>query len=297
MASCKSSTLIYGRTGEGKTALLGAAAQWVWQATGLPMRLYSAEDGRLGTIQHLIDKGRIQVLDIKGLPNPSEVLDQISKGWWLAPHSGDKKELIPPNAETWKQVGAIAYEGMTEFADMILDELTEKGAANQIMGAEKAPAQYTSGKMRIANANPTYYGIAQKRVHRAVNESQLLPVYVFWTARELKVMDTDTKCPIYGPLIAGRAATLDCPAWFGNCVHMDRVPVVAPNKATVLERRAYLQNHLDPDTNVPYLAQVRVPIEMAKEVPEFIKVQDDAFAMQSIFTKLEELRKRAQEFV
>lgn len=297
--SCKSSTLFYGDTGEGKTAQLGSWAKYVKQSTGKGVRLYTAESGGLGTIEHLIEAGLIDVWDISTRPNHFETLDLAARGYWF--NAADPTKVVPPDAAVYDRYGGFAFEGATAFGEMLLDELRVKGAANEIIGAEKAPQQFTSGTLRIAGSNQTHYGIVQSRVRKAINDSQRLPVHILWTARELKVRDEDDpkKQYVYGPLLAGQAATLAMPAWFGHTIHISsrKTITVGADKKPIerIQRKAHFTKHYDEGSDTPYLAQLRLPPELMVEIPANMDLTPDLESMVYLFSKMDELRAKARE--
>lgn len=293
--ACHSSTLIYGPTGVGKTGQAGSFAKWVKGKYGKKTRLYTSESD-LGTIEHLLGDF-IEVTNIKDRPNACETITLASQGYWPAEPGG---KWLPPTPTLWNDVGAIIYEGCTEFANDILTELRVKGASGEIISAEKAPAQFVSGQLRIAGNNQTHYGIAQGRLKEAINSSQKLPCHILWTAREMRVQDQETRQFVYGPLLAGKAATQDAPAWFGNCIHLDmcRTGTIKEKDGTLkdtIERRAYFFNHYDKETEVPYLAKLRVPPEFAHEVPPYMLLDSNLETMIKLFNLVEQLREKARQ--
>ncbi len=298
--SCLSSTIIYGDTGVGKTGAIGSFAKWVKLRTGKKLRLYTSEPD-IGTIEHL-EGDFIDVVYIKNRPNACETIALASHGWW--PGADGKWAATP--ASVWQdEVGAVAFEGGTEFGNDILGELRILGAAGSIISAEKAPAQFTSGGLKVAGNNQTHYGIAQGRLKEAINNSQKLPVHVLWTCRMLRVEDTKNEDPnggvfdkkfTYGPQLAGKAATADVPAWFGNCIHIDQVVTGkdAKNKKDILERRAYLRRHFDEGSTIPYPSKLRVPPEFEHEVPDFEVLTPDLLGMVRLMDRVEALRSKAK---
>lgn len=293
---CISSTLFYGDSGEGKTANAWSWSKYVHQKTGKRIRLYTAEPAGLDTIGHALGTGIIDVWDLTTRPYPTETMDFAARGYW--PDKDDATKLIPPGTNTWQEFGGFIYEGAAAFGEMLLDELRIKGAANEIIGAEKAPQQFTSGSLRVAGSNQTHYGIVQGRVRKAINDSQRLPVHVLWTTRELKVRDEDDpkKQYVYGPLLAGSAATLAMPAWFGHTIHISSRKGLDPlTKKERLIRRAYLTKHFDDGSDIPYLAQLRLPPEVKSEVPESIELTPDLEAITALFHKMDALREKAKQ--
>ncbi len=300
MGSCLSSTLLYGESGSTKTSQIASLAKWIKLRTGKRTRLYTSEPGGVGTIQHYIDAGIIDVWDISNRPNAFETLDFAARGYW--PDSTGK--LVAPTDETWKEFGLFAHDSMSGNGEMLLEELRVKGAANEIVGAEKAPQQFTSGTLRVAGSNQTHYGIVQGRVRKAINDSQRLPVHVLWTARELKVDVTDELTgkvkEVYGPLLAGQAMTASIPAWFGNCIHLNVIREKALDPATKKEadklvRKAYFVNHYVGDNKAAYLAKLRIPPELVSEMPTEKVLDADLSSMVWLFDKMDELKTKAKD--
>ena len=297
---CLSSSIIYSETGDGKTGLLGSLAMWSKMRTGKKMRLYTSEPDT-GTIDHLIGEF-IDVAITKDRGNACETISLAAHGWWPNAKTG---EWEPTATAVWeKEIGFVAYEGGTEFGNDILGELRTKGAEGSIISAEKAPAQFISGKLKVAGNNQTHYGIAQGRLKEAINNSQKLPVHIAWTARMLKVVDNASegggvfdKQFVYGPLLAGKAATADVPAWFGNCIHVDMVKagVDPKTKLDIMERRAYLRKHFDEGSTTPYPAKLRVPPEFEHEVPPYIVLTSDLMGGVRLFDMIDELKAKAKQ--
>ena len=294
MASCYSSTVIYGDSGSGKTGQVGGFSKMVRKRTGKKVRLYTAEPGGLDTIGHLIEDGLIEVWDLSPRLNFFETLEYAARGYWPRDVDDPTSELIAPTPQVWEVVGGHAYEGLTAFGDCGLEELRRLGASNGITGAEKPPQQFTSGKLRIAGANQTYYGIVQGRIKKAVDDSQRVPVHVLWSARELKATDNDTRSTVFGPQMAGSAKTPDIPAWFGNCIHIQMRPDPTTKKPT---RKAFFKNHFieEIDKNIPFLAKLRLPPETEHEMPESTILTPDLLTFIWLFDKMDVLRAKAKE--
>lgn len=303
MGSCLSSTIIYSGSGIGKTGQVGGFAKMVRRRTGKRVRLFNAEPGGIDTISHLLYgpdnlDGLVEVWDLSPRPNFFEAVEYAARGWWPADVNNPESPLVAPSAATFDEIGGHVYEGLTAYSDCGLEELRRLGASNGITGAEKPPQQFTSGKLRIAGANQTYYGIVQGRIKKAVDDSQRVPVHLLWTARELKATDGDTRQIVFGPQMAGSAKTPDIPAWFGNCIHLDmrlEGPAGAPARRPV--RRAYFKNHFveDIDKNVPFLAKLRIPPEVSDQMEESVILTPDLLTMTWLFDKMDALRAKARE--
>lgn len=112
--------------------------------------------------------------------------------------------------------------------------------------------------------------MAQRRPKQAVDNSRLLPVpYVIWTAHKDRGTDDIKKVPVFGPKLAGHAATDDAPRWFG----MTFSATNWPKDKTTVEKRLYIANYYE-DFNlstkdVEHICNARVPPFMMDGLPPF----------------------------
>lgn len=284
---CKSSTLVYSNTGVGKTSWVGSWARWVKKETGKGVLYYTAEIGNVDTIGDLVDSGLLTVVDIGSMAYPAEALEYATNGFTF---TSDGKP-IAPSSDLYEVYGGFAYEGGTSFGECLLEELRVKSAKNEIIGAEKAPQQYTSGELKIAGSNQTHYGIVQGRLRRAIQASLKLPVHIIWTCREVKVSDEDKASgfkEIYGPQLVGNAMTPHIPSWFGKTIHLD---VVKQGTSTV--RKAFYKTHFNEGDKTPYVATPRLPIQVEGECPDSEIINKDGLTFYRFLDKIKELRAKA----
>ncbi len=286
--ACLSSTLIYADSGEGKTSLVASWARWVNQVTGKKVRYVTREPGGLDTISDLLDSGILDVWDIGDRPFPGETLEFATTGYWPLPNG----KLAAPSDQTWSDIGGYAFEGGTSFGEHLMEEVKDKAAKNEIIGAEKAPQQYVSGDTRIAGANQTFYGMVQGRLRRGIGASQRLPAHIMWTCRETKAEDQDMISgykEIYGPQLIGQALTPHVPAWFGRTIHLD---AVKDGSRTAI--RAFYKTHFAEGNKIPYVANPRLPVTVVNELPESEIVAQDGLHMVRLMNKVQELKQRAR---
>lgn len=270
---CKSSILVYGDSGSGKTSLIESLCPWVKKRENKVMRLVTADN--YDALQYLIDLGWLVVWDVNNRKYPFESLMFASQGYWPKDMNDPVSELVPPTKETWDKVGAYAFEGLTAFGNFFLNALSDRGAQGDKIG-EAAPAKFTDGKTSFAGANMTYYGIAQRRLQDAVDKSKQLPVWLYWTALQMRATDTDTSLPIFGPELVGKAKTGDCPRWFANTLSIAETQTGANTK----ERRLYLTTYFDAkNPNVPHVCKNRIPAVTAKGVPDYLVLPHPQDAM------------------
>ena len=156
-------------------------------------------------------------------------------------------------------IGAVFYEGLTAFSDMLMDNMSARTARGEKIG-EDAAVRFQDGSEAVAGSSRSSYGIAQRRPKAAVEESRLLPVdYVWWSARLNRGTDDERRVPVFGPKVAGNAATDEIPAWFGVTLGL----TIAPATPKGVERRLYLRNFYQEwnkaIADVENLANARIP--------------------------------------
>lgn len=260
--------LVVGDSGAGKTSLIDSIASYVKSTTGKVTRLISGDGGKWDSIEHAVQAGAIEPWDISQHINPFETLLYASQGYWPQSTSDPASPLVAPDAKLWERVGAYAFEGLTGFGNIFLNALSDRGAKGEKIG-ENAPAAFLDGKTRFAGANPTYYGLAQRRVMDAVERSRSLPIVInYWSALQMRATDKDQNVPIFGPELVGSAKTGDIPRWFGNCLGIVQWPLQGGKS----ERRLYLSTYFDEkNPHVPHLCKSgSIPAIVAGDVPQFL---------------------------
>jgi hypothetical protein len=167
-----------------------------------------------------------------------------------------------------EDVGVICYEGVTGFSERLLDDQANRAAKGEKTGGDVA-VRFTDGNLMIGSNTQSSYGVAQRRLKDAVEKSRLLPVeYVIWTAHKDRGTDDMKRVPVFGPKLAGHAATDDAPRWFGQCFPVTNYPVKGG-----IEKRIYVASYYE-DWNpivkdVEHLANSRVPPHVLKGMPQF----------------------------
>jgi len=112
-------------------------------------------------------------------------------------------------------IGVILYEGLTGFSERLLDSMTDKLAIGDGKIGGDIAVKFKDGRENIGGLTQSAYGVAQRRAKTAVEASRLLPVpWVIWTAHKDRGTDDMKRVPVFGPKLAGHAATDDAPRWF-----------------------------------------------------------------------------------
>lgn len=175
------------------------------------------------------------------------------------------------------KLGAYMFEGLTGFSDSLMENMSVRTAKGEKIGGDAA-VRFKDGEYEIGGATQNHYGVAQRRMQTFVDQSRLLPVdYVLWTARKDRGQDEAKRTVVFGPKLAGHAATDDAPAWFGITLSLALWPNADPKKEP--ERRVYLQNYTEtynPLTkDIEHIANTRLPASVLKDVPAYYVFDKD----------------------
>lgn len=247
--------LLYGDSGDGKTALVGEMAEHVFKTTGLRTRLATADRGGLETIKPYVDLGIVQVEPLAD-GDPFMWLNKVVRGErkvdgkWVRDHEG---------------IGLWAFEGLTSVGDALMQNLSQKSAQGINIGGGsnvKFDINADGTKITVGGSNQAHYGIVQTRIVEEVWESQRLPGWLMWTAAVKRDDDQNSAGKVLGPAVVGKALTGEVPRWF---VYSFRVGAV-PGAMGAAERHVlYLGDHTDLNSGgAKGLGNTRVPLDAPK---------------------------------
>lgn len=252
--------LLYGDTGDGKTALAGELAESIYKKEKKKARLYSMDRGGLRTIKPYIDLGIIEP-EILGDGDP-----------WIFLHNAVRGR-VRDGAGKWQEgkrddIGLYIFESMTSGADALMQSLALKAAAGvNIGGGGNVNFTITEEgqSLKVGGNNQSHYGVVQGRIVQEVWESQRLPGWLLWTASAKRDEDQNSSGRILGPQIAGKALTGEVPRWF---VYTFRVAAIPAQGATAERHILYLGDHTDPNSGGSKgLGNTRVPMDAPKLPP------------------------------
>jgi hypothetical protein len=277
--------LVFGESDTYKTTNLGFAAKWIYEKTGKKVRMISYDGGKWRPLQPLVDVGVIEPIYVADKTPEGrtrkmlENLRKFSAGYW--PKPGELKdgnwlgtELVP--TKDYSQVGGYLFEGLTSSAEGLMRYIRD----NHIkIGPTEDAAQYTDGSEKFWTNVRSHYNAVQGEILGRIRTFSALPVeWVIFSAHEAKGEDEETRMPIRGPGIVGKAATDRVAKEVGDCIHFEKYTkeekITDPRtkEVIVVKRgmvRAFFTSH--PDQIFPkisYKCKPRVPPEM---VPELLK--------------------------
>lgn len=177
------------------------------------------------------------------------------------------------------EVGCYIFEGMTEFGEILMQNMQRRSAMGEAAGGNIA-TRFQDGQLMIGSNTQGHYGTAQNQIRNHIRESRHLPVdYVWWSARMEDGKDQDRGgVVVFGPKIPGSAKTPEIPAWFGTTLSCCSVPVAKGN-AFESEYRLYLREYYQ--EWLPIVAKTRcivdnrIPPANLKGIPQYVKVDHE----------------------
>lgn len=261
--------LVYGNTATGKSTNLGFAIPWMYETTGgRTGRLINTDAQGLAVYEPLIDAGFVEAYNLLTAEAPEFALRKLAEGWW--PDSTGK--LVPPAPGALSRVGFYVTDTISGGADCLLEKLRADGRqiGQDVVG--KWTLDIGGTKETFCNNPPAHYGWVQREILSWIKAMAGLPVpYLLYAAHEAQGETEDTRAPIRGPAIVGKAATAKVPKELGFSIHMEaytsEVETTDPVTKAKIKRseplvRAFFVNHPDPTlSTVMYNCNARVPPE------------------------------------
>lgn len=170
------------------------------------------------------------------------------------------------------EIGVVIYEGLTGFSERLLDNMSEKLAKGEGKLGGDVAIKFRDGNVDVGGLTQSAYSVAQRRPKGAVDNSRILPVpYVLWSAHKDRGSDDIKKVPVFGPKLAGHAATDDAPRWFGMTFSATNWPN-EKEKGTV-EKRLYIQNYFETfnavTKDVEHICNARIPPSVLDGTPAY----------------------------
>lgn len=247
----------YGDSGLGKSTNARFFAQMEYEKLQRPVRLVAFEDSSKVIFEPLIGLGIVEAVFLTKAHQPLAVLRRLSRGEWpiFAP-DGSIKSWVALKAD---QIAAYVIEGLTSGSESLLEEMREE---HRLLREQRTDA-FEIGGEKFAPASQSAYGFIQQEMIRALKSFGMLPVdRVLWTAHECVGSDSDTKDPIRGPGLVGKAATDSVRKYCGMLLHFDGVTA-----GGVTKPRIYYRKHPDAKfPNISYPAKTTVPVEMLPQL-------------------------------
>lgn len=305
--------MLYADSGDTKSTQCFNLAKWIHQNTGLKGRFIGANASDLASFEDsgMIDKGIIDYFDIASIEHPLAALRWLSQGYWPRNlRNKQTQEIVKYFAKDSKckqdgsfaNVGFYIIEGMTGISTLLLNHIRGQ---DEGVGFKHSFKYEEEGEI-IGGLQEGHYGLVQQELYKMVVQGfACLPVkYVIWTALIGKGVDKRVNETIYGPKSAGQATTFEIPSWFDDCLHLDRIKEqragtegkgAGDNNENLVEKVvAWYMKHNDADTDIPYLAKVRILSEL---YPKLVEKFPKGYVTLGFKTGLEKLYQVREDLV
>ena len=287
MISKKTSFMVYGRSGVGKSTQARYIAEYIFRTTKKKTRYIALDRGSLWSpVQDLVDEKIVIPLEFQTASeyNPMAIMRKLRRGEF--PKEGvinmptrivqngktqykPNTEWLPWTDETTKEIGAIVIDSITSFATSFMSDAKQK---NIRMGNESGAApREEEGEISGTNTQ-THYGDAHLEVLDAINAFQALPVEIaFFTALEDTGTDdsSGTKRMALGPATVGKAIVSVVPQRVQNNFH-----ITADGLGSNRKVMAWYQEHPSDIANLQWPAKAGL---LPSELPEFWKTYPKGF--------------------
>lgn len=252
---------IYGESGSWKTTALFHAACYLYKKYKKKIRMITAEEWN-PPFGSLVEAGIVDLIEFNpnvGKGEPLSTLVKLSRGWW--PNTARDTMLPLGHAENdIKNVCAYFVEGLTSISDVLLSDDCAKGRKH----SEDIVGKFTEGGLNFGSPSRSSYGFVQRHFLDRFGDFRALPVErVIFTAHESKGEDEDTKDPIRGAGLAGKAATDAVNRKVGGMIHFEvysEETIDARKISTVTNKvKAFFVTHPDKKfANVKYKCKPRI---------------------------------------
>ena len=180
----------------------------------------------------------------------------------------------------FKGVGLRIYDSFTALNDWGMSDLQRQsahgllptsGSGGSALGGADA---LVSGTQKFSTGSKAQYGFLQNRTYGWLANIKTIPDAVVpaictFLVEQSKADEDSGGQMVYGPKIAGQAATGRSAAWVGNLLHASKEPLdgttLDSQGMPVMVHRLWLTTHIDPRdaSRTPYLAKHRgTPVGM-----------------------------------
>jgi hypothetical protein len=278
----KMSIMAYGASGVGKTTQFRYMAKYVHDTYGLRSRFICTDGGSLWEcVQDYIDEGFVDALLVPSNPqyNPYAVMRKLGRGLWPKDSKINLPKEIKQGGETKFQtntewlpfptdgsVGLIGTDSLTGYSSSYMYDAAVK---NIRRGSEAGGGVRDEEGEQYGSNTQSHYGDAQNEIKNYINSIVALPCpFSYFTALEDGGTENTTgvKRPVYGPQIAGSAATGELPKLVTNCFHL-----VAEGIGAGRVVKAFYEEHEDPTLPPKMKWKAKASSILPEQRLEFVK--------------------------
>jgi hypothetical protein len=266
------SVMMYGVSGSTKTSQCYHLAKYILslpENQGKRIRMIHSDGGGYAPFQDsgMIDRGEIEVFDYSYREYALSDFRKLSQGYWPRKTKDgqeyfQKVDACKTTAEEWNRIAGYIIEGMSSCGEVL-----KTHCSNQREGVGfKESIHYEEDGEHISGLAQGHYNLIQKEIYSShMKGFNNLPVpWLIYTSLLGKGEDKQNHETVYGPQVVGNATTAQAPAWFMDCLHLDKAKWAdaGGEKEGMV---AWFTRHED-GTGVPFLCKARVMPELYPEL-------------------------------
>lgn len=263
----KTSILCYSDSGVGKTTQFRYLAEYVKERFNLRSRFICLDGGSLWScVEDFVEEGFVDALQVPTTPefNPFAIMRKLGRGEWPEGNVINAPTPIQPSKQgdpiryktntKWQPLanngngaalGLIGTDSLTGYSSALMYDAAVK---NIRKGSDSGGGQVREEEGEQSGSNTqSHYGDTQNEVKNYVNSVVALPIpFAYFTALADGGTENTSgvKRPVFGPQIAGSAATGEMPKLVTNCFHL-----TAEGLGTARVVKAFYEDH--PDAGLP----------------------------------------------
>jgi hypothetical protein len=288
MPKRKMSIMAYSASGVGKTTQFRYFAKYVHDKYGLKSRFICTDGGSLWEcVSDYVEEGFVEALLVPSNPqyNPYAIMRKLGRGLWPK----DGKINLPSEVKVGSEVkfksntewmawpadnsiGLIGTDSLTGYSSAYMYDAAVK---NIRRGTETGGGVRDEEGEQYGSNTQSHYGDAQNEIKNYINSIVALPCpFSYFTALEDGGTENTTgvKRPVYGPQIAGSAATGELPKLVTNCFHL-----VAEGIGAGRMVKAFYEEHEDPTLPPKMKWKAKASSILPEQRLDFVKKYDKGF--------------------
>ncbi len=300
MTNRKLSLMAYGASGVGKSTQARYFAKYVWDKYQLRTRFICTDGGSLWeSVADYVEDGFVDALLVPAAPqyNPYAVMRKLGKGLWPKGNIVNLPTEVKVGAEIkyktntewlpWDanrdKIGLICTDSLTGYSSAYMYDAAVK---NIRRGSEAGGGVRDEEGEQYGSNTQSHYGDAQNEIKNYINSIVALPCpFSYFTALEDGGTENTTgvKRPVYGPQIAGSAATGELPKLVTNCFHL-----VAEGIGASRVVKAYYEEHEDPTLPPKMKWKAKASSILPEQRLEFVSAYPGGFLPLSLTSGIRE---------
>lgn len=302
----KMSIMGYGPSGVGKSTQFRYFAKYVWDKYQLRSRFICTDGGSLWEcVNDYVDEGFVEALLVPSNPqyNPYAIMRKLGRGLWPKggvinmpteiTEKGEKKYRTNTEWMPWSvdnKIGLIGTDSLTGYSSSYMWDAAVK---NIRRGSEVGGGVRDEEGEQYGSNTQSHYGDAQNEIKNYINSIVALPCpFSYFTALEDGGTENTTgvKRPVYGPQIAGSAATGELPKLVTNCFHL-----VADGIGAGRVVKAYYEEHEDPTLPPKMKWKAKASSILPEQRLEFVRAYPGGFLPLSLTSGIREFLEKKDQ--